>query len=100
MGVGDSNLNQVLVRRDTEKQLVAGIDMEEKRSKEGVGNAFQLLFSKPPRKDFRIQLEPYLSEITQFTPLKLSSQVVSDITKYGVSEEDFSKRILTFANLF
>jgi hypothetical protein len=100
MGVGDSNLNQVLVRRDTEKQLVAGIDMEEKRSKEGVGNAFQLLFSKPPRKDFRIQLEPYLSKITQFTPLKLSSQVVSDITKYGVSEEDFSKRILTFANLF
>lgn len=67
LGIGDSNLNQVLLRRDKTSRLIAGIDMEEKRSREASGKPLNLLFSKPPSKKTGQLLVKYLGDIRQFT---------------------------------
>ena len=84
LGVGDSNLNQVLIRRDHSERLVAGIDMEEKRSREGTGSTMNLLFSKPPRKVVRQLLQPYLKDIQQLVPHQIQSPLDSEIIQQRI----------------
>ena len=84
LGIGDSGDHNILLREDGSEQLIAGIDLEDRRSKDQGDSKLSYLFRKAPSKK---QVELY-SDLTDsikiFSKDSFTTNLMEKIGMYGI----------------
>jgi hypothetical protein len=91
--IGDSGPHNILKREDGSSQLIAGIDMEEYRTKDQGETLFEHLFRKRPSKRERELYGDYTNSIVKLTRDQILSKK-SELEKIGINVNRILSKIM------
>lgn len=97
LDIGDSGCHNILLREDgCGEQIVAGIDLEERRLGDKGDNGFTYLFRKlPSKKEIEIY-KPLQSEIIQLNPMYIIA-IEDDLVRLGIDPERVKIKIAKYS---
>ena len=96
LGIGDSGDHNILLREDGSDQLIAGIDLEDRRSKDQGDSKLSYLFRKTPSKK-QVKLYSNLTEtIKIFSKDSFTKNLIEKLDIIGIDSVDILNKIEKF----